>query len=38
MFWYDRRRPDRISQDLIDPLDRSDGRALANRTMHPITD
>jgi uncharacterized phage infection (PIP) family protein YhgE len=38
MFWYDRKRPDRISSpDLIDPLGRTDGRA-AERTAHPITD
>jgi YhgE/Pip-like protein len=37
-FWYDRRRPDRISSDLIDPLDRTDGHAVANRTMQPVTD
>jgi len=38
MFLYDRQHPDRISADLIDPLDRTDGRAVANRTMHPMTD
>jgi uncharacterized phage infection (PIP) family protein YhgE len=39
MFWYDRKHLDRISSpDLIDPLGRTDGRAVAERTVHPITD
>jgi YhgE/Pip-like protein len=38
MFWYDRQRPERISPAPIDPAERTDGRATAERTMHPITD
>jgi hypothetical protein len=30
MFWYDHRRPDR-TRNLVDPLDRTDGPAVAKR-------
>jgi YhgE/Pip-like protein len=36
--WYDHDRPDRISPDPIDPVHRTDGRHVAERTTHPITD
>ena len=37
-FWYDHRRPERIAPDPTDLPDRTNGRPVAEHTMHPTTD
>src|SRR5262249_47526861 len=37
-FWFAKQRPVWISADPIDPLPPTDGRAVAERTVHPLTD
>jgi uncharacterized phage infection (PIP) family protein YhgE len=36
--WYDRRHPDRISPNPINPLDHTHDHPIASPAMHPITD
>jgi hypothetical protein len=38
MFWYDRHQPERITPDPTDPLHPTNNRAVAEHTMHPVTD
>jgi uncharacterized phage infection (PIP) family protein YhgE len=37
-FWYDHRDPERITPDPTELPDRTNGRAVAEHTMHPTTD